>query len=812
MPKKLAQLLIVCFCCLLPGKNAWPQPIEIERLIETLQEKQGQEKIDACSELSFLYFRIDPVKGLFYGNLALMIADSLNLAAAKSKAWNSLGANYLSLANHDSARISFQKALHYAGIYNDTLEIATANTRLGVLYEKTGLFDSALVVFHQALVLYSQLVNCERTGVLNENIGMLHLNRGEQKTALTHFLKAESLYDSCGLKKQLSSVYLKIGRVYAETGEYETAEKWYQRGKLLAIELSDYQTVGIAINAIGILLKNQGKNEEALNIYMEVIALEDKINNPNLLQAAYGNIANVYQNLGDYRKALEYNMKALRIAETLNNPVQQAQRHVGIGDAYLGLKEYDKALYHLEIAIPVFEASKAQSNLLVAYNNMIKASKGLGKYETAVAYFEKSITLKDSLNRNELNTALDSLKVKFNTEQTLRDNTLLMQQSEVQQKTIILQKITMVFAFLLTSLLLGFIAVVVRNRQKVKKANELLSLKNEEIRAKAEELQAKNKQLLEFAQYKDKMNSFLVHDLKNPLNSVINIETGVLTSQQAESIRQSGRQMLNIVSNLLDISKLENNMMKLSLEDKSLAEVIHQAFNETAYFARQKSIKMTVEFRRDFFVKADQEIIKRVFVNFFTNAIKFSQTGGLIKVFAEVQTDSKVKIAVQDDGEGISPEYLPYVFDEFTQGAPRNLGYSVSTGIGLTFCKLAVEAHGGNIGVISEKGQGASFWFTLPLSGSSHKGALTEQGFTLNTGNLTPFKLTLEEKQYLMPFCKTLENKSVSQLTDVKAIVNTVAGRSDNILLWKSLILQALSDCNELKYQELISFCYDESL
>jgi signal transduction histidine kinase/Flp pilus assembly protein TadD len=786
------------------------QTPEIETLVKTISETTGKERMEACTDLSFRYYSIDPAKGIHYGELALRLADSLKLPGAKGKIFNNLGANHLALSNHSAARSSFHQALQYAREAGDSLEMASACNRLGLVYEKTGVFDSALQVFQTALAYYKRNKNLERTGVLNENIGMIHLHRGELKTALSFFLEAKTSFESAGIRNKLASVYLKIGRVYSETGDFVEAEKWYQKGKLLSLEAGDFQTAAIAINAMGIMFKNQQKYEEALQHYLEVINIADRIKNKNLLLAVYGNIGNVYQQLGNYRKALEFHQQALPLAIQLNNPLQIAHEEFGLGDACKGLSDYTGAVKHFEKALPVFQASQAWSDLLVTYQGLIEANNGLKKYDRSVIFYEKYIAIRDSLNKNELNSALDSLKVKFKTEQTMQENTLLSQTNEIHIKTIALQRTIMVSAILFAFILLVFIFVVVRNRKKLKKAHELLALKNAEISMKAEELALKNSQLMAYSQYKDSMNSFLVHDLKNPLNTIINLDAGHITPQQAEGARQSGWQMLQIVSNLLDLGKYEHTSMTLTTGDAWLAKVIHQAFSDTTYLAEQKSIRLILHFKTDYLIVADQEIIKRVFVNLFTNAIKFSPAGGHIRIFTELTTTSMVKIVVQDEGEGISPDYLPFVFEKFTQGIPRSSGFSVSTGIGLAFCKMAVEAHGGTIGVVSDQGHGSSFWLTLPLSES--KALMPDIPFDTDgmPEAIPALQLTAEEKKYLAPFCKALQHTSIHQLTEVKDIVKTIEDRSAHLSTWKQLILQALSVCNEPKYHELIRLCHDE--
>ena len=804
----LVLLIALYFLC----PNLQAQTPEIEKLIKTINETKGKERLEACTGLSFRYYSIDPVKGIHYGQMALRMADSLKLPGAKGKICNNLGANYLAQSNHPAARSFFLQALQYAREAGDSLEMASAYNRLGVVYEQTGAFDSALLVFQQALAYYKRNKNVERTGVLNENIGMIHLHRGELKTALTFILEAKSSFESAGIRDKLASVYLKTGRIYSETGDFVAAEKWYQKGKLLSLEAGDFQTAAIAINAMGIMFLYQQKYEEALQYYMEVNEIAGRIKNKRLLLAVYGNIGNVYQKLGNYRKALDFHQQALAVAEQLKNPVSVAHEEFGLGDACKALSDYSGAVKHFEKALPVFQASQAWSDLLVTYQGLIESNNGLKKYDRSVIFYEKYLAIRDSLNKNELNSALDSLKVKFKTEQTMQENTLLSQTNEIQTKTIALQRTIMVSAILFAFILLGFVVVVVRNRKKLKKTHALLALKNAEISSKAEELSQKNSQLMAFAQYKDSMNSFLVHDLKNPLNTIINLDAVKVTRHQAEGVRQSGWQMLQIVSNLLDLGKYEHTMMKPVTGDVWLAQIIHHAFNETAYLAEQKSIRLVLHFQTSYVMAVDQEIITRVFVNLFTNAIKFSPAGGHINIFTELTTASMVKIVVQDEGEGISSDYLPFIFEKFTQGIPRSSGFSVSTGIGLAFCKMAVEAHGGTIGVVSDQGHGSSFWFTLPLSESN--ALMPDISFQpVGTPEAIPgLKLTAEEKEYLAPFCKTLQNTSIYQLTEVKDIVKTIDEKSAHLSTWKQLILQALSACNEPKYHELIRLCHDEPL
>jgi len=806
--KKLQLLFFTIFSLLIIELLA--QSPDFEQLLQKANESEGLEKIRALADISFKYYALNPAMGIEYGKKALRISDSLNFPSERARIYSSLGANYWYMSEYDTALVCYNKAMLEAQQSNNSSELGKAFLGKGTVYEKLGVFDSCLSLFHQALPIFKQLHDYERIGRTQENIGTIHLHRGEFKTALTFFLSANESFEKAGTIKNLPSVYLKIGRIYSKTGDFCSAEKWYAKGKVKSLELGDFSTAGIAINAIGLMYNDRMDYKNALKNYNEVLTLLDRIKNDRLLLAINGNIGNVYSKIGDKRKALIYYRQALNIAEKLKLPLQIAIQYVGIGSVYNSLHDYSNASKQFGKALPVFEKSKSYPEMLNTLEALIIANNGLKNYERSVNYYAKYITIQDSLNKNERNTALDSLKVKFNTEQTQQENTLLAQKTEIQKKTISLQQTIMVSSIIIAVLLIGLTLMIFRNRQKIKHTNTLLDEKNHEISAKADELEQKNQQLVELSHFKDSMQSFLVHDLKNPLNNLLGISTRESFEKNADGIRQTGLQMLNIVSNLLDIGKYEEEKMKLALEDVSLTQIINEAYIQTRYHAEQKSVRLVVGYSTDFIVKADAAILTRVFVNLFTNAVKFSPKGGKINILAEQQAENYLKLTVKDEGEGIPAEFQPIIFDKYSQDKVRHLGYAGSTGIGLTFCKMAIESQGGRIGVQPADGKGAAFWLTLPLAPTqSDLPANLEVFDSEATKPFSPI-LSNDEKTYLAPFCEILRNTSIYQISDVKEALNQINRKSENIKKWKSLVMQALSDCNEVKYYELLNLETDE--
>ncbi len=245
----------------------------------------------------------------------------------------------------------------------------------------------------------------------------------------------------------------------------------------------------------------------------------------------------------------------------------------------------------------------------------------------------------------------------------------------------------------------------------------------------------------ELEQLREDYTSMLVHDLRAPLTSIMNgimmLQRGIagpVNAQQQELLKiayQGSQTMLQLINTLLDIAKLEQGQMMLDLKPLPIFSVIDQAIERLQSLASSRHV--TIEQRLASYlppVEIDGEKIVRVLQNLLDNAIKFSPahsvvtigaflTGGAAQtpedapVHVPFAEEERLAVWVQDRGPGIPPAYFQRIFEKFGQVRGRNKVRG--TGLGLTFCRLAVEAHGGQIWVESVEGAGSVFAFTLPV-------------------------------------------------------------------------------------------------
>jgi len=257
------------------------------------------------------------------------------------------------------------------------------------------------------------------------------------------------------------------------------------------------------------------------------------------------------------------------------------------------------------------------------------------------------------------------------------------------------------------------ILLLISAYRKIKASNQLLSSQKMEIQQQADELKNMNEKLMELSRFKLEMTGMIVHDLKNYLNAVIYYSQESFEDSM-EIINFSGRQMMNEVTNILDVYKFEEAAVNLHKTVQPLSRTTNRAYKQIRFLTEAKSINVSDHTPPELEAEYDQDIIEQVIVNLMTNAVKYTNEKGRIKISAQTTPTGSVQVTVSDNGSGIPKNKCAVIFDRFQQVEARKSGEAKSTGLGLTYCKLAIEAHGGTITADSDVDKGSVFHFTLP--------------------------------------------------------------------------------------------------
>ena len=274
--------------------------------------------------------------------------------------------------------------------------------------------------------------------------------------------------------------------------------------------------------------------------------------------------------------------------------------------------------------------------------------------------------------------------------------------------------------------------LIQRQTEELQQKNEELASQNEELHSQAEELRVQQMALEEKNREVDMANraksEFLAnmsHELRTPLNSIIGFSEvledqsfGTLNEKQkkyAQNIHTSGMHLLQLINDILDLSKVEAGKMQLQYEEFSLPEILQDVKSLIKTQADKKNLLFSIETdERVISLGADKQKFKQILLNLLSNAVKFTSKGGKITVGIR-SVNGYAQISVSDTGIGIKQENIGRIFEKFQQIDSKTAREYGGTGLGLALSRKFVEMHGGKIWVKSEYGKGSTFTFTIPL-------------------------------------------------------------------------------------------------
>ncbi|MFZ2644435.1 MAG: hybrid sensor histidine kinase/response regulator [Verrucomicrobiia bacterium] len=244
----------------------------------------------------------------------------------------------------------------------------------------------------------------------------------------------------------------------------------------------------------------------------------------------------------------------------------------------------------------------------------------------------------------------------------------------------------------------------------------------EDLERQHKQLQDNYGRLRELETLRDNLTHMIIHDLRAPLSVALgyvdlvkNNAASNLTSRAGgylDTVLLNLCRLNDMIGSLLDISRLETGKMPLDRHACDMAVLAKSVMDSFDSLVGQRRLSLDSS-PEPIMAICDKEVTRRVLGNLFQNALKFTPDDGCIRITVG-RKDSMVRLEVSDNGTGIPPEFHTRIFEKFGQADRQTRQHS--TGLGLTFCKLAVEAQGGQIGVESEVSKGSHFWFTLPAA------------------------------------------------------------------------------------------------
>lgn len=671
--------------------------------------------------------------------------------------------------------------------------------------------DSTLHYSGQLADVSKKLNNVQEQSLAYCIIAYSFYNKGLYDEAIKNAQIGLSLSTGEDLQHRRLKYLTLLGEIYRAAMRYDDAINYLQRA-INEIPGTDSFKLAESYNRLGAIyfeVEDYGRTKEYADSSMKYIGTNGYtdilVNNLELLGATY-------RENGEYMQATLYLKKALQMLQTDENLTGQPSILNNIAGNYFAMKQFDSAIIFAGKSFEIAREKDIKSLLVTSAELLARSFAEKGDFKKAYEHERVYDSLRGELFSEERDKQISEMSAKYETRQ--KEQEILLQKSLLKKKDLKLQKnkvAIIVFILFLAALALLLFAVA-RARNKLNKANVDLRARNlqiEQQRMKLEdyalEIRRAYEKLQELTKFKQTMTGMLVHDLKNPLNLLANINS-FREENRSAIVSQTSKQMLILVMNMLDIHKAEECKLELEKKEVHLNQILKRACNDVLYHAHSKNIEVEIQTGKDYIISCDPDTITRVFINLLTNSIRHSPPNGIIQIGMDETANNKLIVSVKDDGTGIAPEHHKSIFEKFTTVKNNTVENTGSTGLGLAFCKAVVEAHTWHIEVDSELGKGSEF--RIVITGYM----ATETDFYQNLKSVDkkkvaalPKPLNPEEKQIVLKYIRRLKKLNIHSITGIKTILAQItAEQIASLTGWIADIRDAAEKMNEKEYESLI--------
>jgi len=567
------------------------------------------------------------------------------------------------------------------------------------------------------------------------HLGHTYESLSEFQSALDYQLKAIELRKKNGDLKKLANAYNSLAFVYKGMSLYDRAIVTLQESLSISKGLGDAMGVSKATFNIGLMTMEMNRHAEAIPFFKKAMAGLNEEDFPHQFSYYYNNMANCFEkqlhiNAAFYDSALIYGKKSLAIKKRLNNLRGIANSHNTLAATYERASDYRNSFYHATEALRLSDSLDFKPIKRNALSYLITAELGLGKTEFTNDHFEEYIDVVEEINEASYSRTLSEMAFKYETDKKEAENLLL--RTEAEQHRLV----NILLIILATVLVAGLVLLFYFFRLK-QRTNQKLSADKKLIEEQAEKLSELN-------DLKSQFFANVSHELRTPLTLIqghaedaMNVKKlPAQASEPLKKIKRNVHQLAVMVNDLLDLSKIELRQKLVTVKPvdvDGLLKRICGAFSSLAE-SRQISLAYTSNQHEVTAAMLDEAQFEKVINNLIYNAFKFTPAGGSVKVIMTRVLEG-IEVTVADDGTGIKPEELPYVFDRFYQ-AKDQMSTSFGSGMGLAISKELIDMMGGQLSVTSELGKGSTFRMILQptdetpdaLVGDSHQPEVVSSG------------------------------------------------------------------------------------
>jgi signal transduction histidine kinase len=504
-----------------------------------------------------------------------------------------------------------------------------------------------------------------------------------------------------------------VGRVFKELGQYNRALDHLHLSQRMSQQIDDAEGEPYSLDEIGDVLLRQGYYDSALTVLYRSLGESKKLNLIGLLPRSMSNIAKTYMRKGDFEKSLQYYDTTYTLYTKNKDNFGIAEVELGRGIVYQRQKRYDDALAAVTKSLALARKQNARILEIQCFSQLASLWEMKGDYKKSLDYFKTFKQLEDTLFSQDMQGKLLRDQIRFETES--KDSQIAALSKQQVNTVDALKRQQFVRNILVVTVALSGILLlsVYRSGRRRRQINTLLLRHQQETEKKSEELERLN-------QVKDKFFSIISHDLRSPINALSGLldllDKGAVTAQELpihiKELKARFNHTRSLLNNLLDWTLLQMDKLNLQKARIDLKNIVDENIQLLGTIPG-KEIKLTNEVLPGTIGFADSNTINLVIRNLITNAIKFTNDKGEVRI-AAIPQGNQWLVSVKDNGVGMPTDVLRILFDKTAPYTTRGTANEKGTGLGLILCKEFVEKNGGKIWVESAEGYGSTFYFTLP--------------------------------------------------------------------------------------------------
>lgn len=606
--------------------------------------------------------------------------------------------------NTDKAEEFARKALQIAKDENYKKGIADGNSNLGITKIIKGNAAEAIANFESAEVLYRELKLDELLARNYSNLAIAKSEIGSDDDALENFLKSLEILEKTENYSQISGTQYNIGHLYYRKSNMERARKYFNAALESAQKDNNLRSIANAYSGIGRVNIHNKNFVDAENDYTRVLQIRKKMQDSLQITYTYIELAGLKRRQKEFEKALNYTDSALTVAEKMGAEIQKGDILFERGRIFYDTEQYPDAISSFKEALIIAEET---DNLRTITDNLGYISKTyeiMGDSGLALRFLNDFIIANDSLNNMDARNEINRLEMVYESRKKQQEIVSLKTSNKIEQRwrTILI----------LVIVLLVITIILVARLYLVKKKNE------EEILRISEELRIQNAS-------KDKFFSIIAHDLKSPFTALLGYSEFLandyddLTDEEkreySNSIHKVSRSMNNLLENLLEWSRIQTDRINIEPEVFDIFKTVHDVIELHSQNAEKKNIRLENRIEKNTLIFADQNAINTVLRNLVSNAIKFTECNGSVKVYSQLTESNCVKITVEDNGIGMKEEEVEKLFKIDNSHTTLGTSEEKGTGLGLILSKDLIEKNNGTLEVESSPSGGSKFSFSLPI-------------------------------------------------------------------------------------------------